>query len=55
MKEIQLVRKGRKVEEVQGGYSCGMCDEQGHESGAGETVRNNNLHTYCNNLTLIHT
>lgn len=26
-------------------HSCGMCDEHGHESGAGEITQNNNLHT----------
>ncbi len=45
MKHIRQVRKGRRAEEEQGGYVCGMCDEQGHESGAGETMQNNNLHT----------
>lgn len=42
MKDFGHVGDGRRVEEEeqQGGCCCGMCDEQGHESGAGETMQN---------------
>lgn len=54
MKGVGQVRKGRRGEEEQGGYGCGMCDEQGHESGAGETMQNNNLHTLHQCLLVSH-
>lgn len=50
MEDIRQVRKGRRVEEEQGGHSLGMCDEQGHESGAGETTQNKALHTLHQSL-----
>lgn len=44
MKAIRQVSKGGEEEEKEGeqegGYICGMRDEQGHESDAGETTQN---------------
>ncbi len=54
IKDIRQVRMGRRAEEEQGRYSCGMCDEQGHESGAGETMQNNNLHSLHHSPFITH-
>lgn len=54
MKGNGQVRKGRRAGEEQGGYSCGMCDEQGHESGAGEAKQNNNFHTLHQSAIVSH-
>lgn len=45
MDERHKADKKGKGEEEEEQHSCGMCYEQGHESGAGEIIQNNNLHT----------